>query len=283
MTKVYRTAPAGHRILGVMEVAMEIALVQYDIAWEDKPANHARIEAMLEAAEVPAGTFVVLPELGDTGFSMDLEAATRHDSIAWAIELSARRGWILQIGHAERHADGLGRNCATIVRPDGTVSASYRKVFPMTILGEHRSYGGGEELVLADIGPAVVAPLICYDLRFPELWRIAALEGATVFAIGACWPAERIAYWRHLLISRAMECQAWVLGCNRVGDDPNLSYNGSSMVIAPDGTVVAEAGAESTVLRATLDFESSRQFRERFPVLKDARRELLGALKIVRS
>jgi predicted amidohydrolase len=283
MTEVYSTAPAGHRILGVMEAAMEIALVQYDIAWEDKPANHDRIEAMLEEAEVPPGAFVLLPELGDTGFSMDIEAVTARDSIEWALELSARRGWTLQIGHAERHADGLGRNCATIVRPDGVVSASYRKIFPMTILGEHRCYGSGEELVLADIGPAVVAPLICYDLRFPELWRIAALEGATVFAIGASWPAERVAHWRHLLVSRAMECQAWVLGCNRVGQDPNLSYSGSSMVVAPDGTVVAEAGSEAMVLRASLDFESSRQFRERFPVLKDARRELLGALKIIRS
>jgi omega-amidase len=261
---------------------MEIALVQYDIAWEDKPANHARIEAMLLEADVPSGAFVLLPELGDTGFTMNLDAATAVDSLAWAADLARRRGWFIQVGHAERHADGLGRNCATIIRPDGTACPSYQKVFPMTILGEHRKYGAGDRLVLADIGPVTVAPLICYDLRFPELWRLAALEGAEVIAIGASWPEERIAHWRHLLVARAHECQAWVLGCNRIGTDPSLCYCGSSIIVAPDGTVVAEAGSEETVLRARLDLEQGREFRERFPVLNDARRELLGSLTITR-
>ncbi len=262
---------------------MEIALVQYDIAWQDKPANHARIESLLLDAAVPEGAFVLLPELGDTGFSMDVAAVTGEASLPWARSLASRHGWTLQVGHAERHADGLGRNCTTIVRPDGSSSATYRKVFPMSILGEHRHYGSGDELVLADIGPLITAPLICYDLRFPELWRLAALEGAEMFSIGASWPAERVHHWRHLLISRAMECQAWVLGCNRVGSDPNLTYTGSSIVVAPDGTVVAEAGSEELVLRTELDIQSGRQFRERFPVLGDARREFLGAVKIKRS
>ena len=263
-------------------MSMEIALVQYDIAWEDKPTNHARIEAMLEEASVPPGAFVLLPELGDTGFTMDLDAATEVDSIEWAVSLARRRDWTIQVGHAEPNPDGLGRNCATIVRPDGTVCAPYRKMFPMTILKEHHAYGAGDGLVLADIGPVTVAPLICYDLRFPELWRLAALEGAEVFAIGACWPKERTAHWRHLLVSRAMECQAWVLGCNRIGTDPNLEYIGSSIIVAPDGTIVADGGSEPGVVRADIDLAAGREFRERFPVLKDARRELLGSVRIHR-
>ena len=262
---------------------MEVALVQYDIAWEDKPANHARIEAMLLEAEVPAGAFVLLPELGDTGFSLNVERLVEPDTLAGARGLCARHGWTLQVGHAEHQPEGSGRNCATIVRPDGSVSASYRKVHPMSILGEHRRYGGGDELVLADIGPLTAAPMICYDLRFPELWRLAALEGADLFAIGACWPRERAHHWRHLLISRAIECQAWVLGCNRTGADPTLRYEGGSIVVSPDGTVLAEAGADPVVLRARLDLDAGREFRERFPVLRDARRELLGALNVVRS
>lgn len=262
---------------------MEIALVQYDMLWEDKPGNHARIERMLLEAEVPAGAFVLLPELGDTGFSADLDALTRCDSIEWAKAVTAKHGWTMQIGHARRAEDGFGRNCATIVRPDGTASEPYEKTFPMTLLGEARSFRGGDKLLLCDIGPVTVAPFICYDLRFPEIWRIAALEGADLLSIGACWPVDRIHNWRHLLVARAMECQSWVIGCNRTGSDPKLDYSGSSMIVAPDGTVVAEAGSEEVVLRATLDLEDGRRFRERFPFLADARRDLLGEIEILRS
>lgn len=261
---------------------MEVALVQYDITWEDKPANHERIEAMLLEAGTPEGAFVLLPELGDTGFSMDLEAVTEHDSLEWAISLAQRRNWTIQVGHAEKHADGFGRNCATIVRADGSLAESYHKVFPMSILGEARQYRGGDRLVLVDVGGVMVTPLICYDLRFPELWRLAALEGTEVFTIGASWPAERVEHWLHLLRARALECQAWVLGCNRVGSDPNLTYTGSSIVIAPDGTVLAEGGDQAEVLRTQLDLESGRKFRERFPVLRDMRAELLGSIQIIR-
>jgi predicted amidohydrolase len=264
---------------------MEVALVQYDIAWEDKAVNHARIEAMLHEADVPGGTFVLLPELGDTGFSTDLDAITgaEHDSIAWATDLARRRDLFIQVGHAVRAEDGMGLNCATIVRPDAT-TGTYAKVHPMSLLGETRSFRGGDSLLLADIGPLCVAPKICYDLRFPELFRISALEGAQLFSIGACWPVERIDHWRALLVARALEGQAWVMGCNRVGDDPNLSYGGTSMIIAPDGTVLAEADRqEEIVLRATLDIPMGARFREQFPVLQDTRRDLLGSIEIVRA
>ena len=86
-------------------MSMEIALVQYDITWQDKPTNHARIEAMLDEASVAPGAFILLPELGDTGFTMDLDAATEVDSIEWAVSLARRRDWTIQVGHAERHLE----------------------------------------------------------------------------------------------------------------------------------------------------------------------------------
>lgn len=264
---------------------MDVALVQYDIAWEDKPTNHHRIETMLCEAAVPAGAFVLLPELGDTGFSHDVAAITQPeaDSVAWAQTMAKTHGWTLQIGHATPLEGGRGRNCATIVRPDGTM-ASYAKVHPISVLKEHRAYDAGDSLLLADIGPITAAPLLCYDLRFPELFRLATHEGAQLFSLGACWPVERIAHWRALLIARAIEGQAWVMGCNRVGNDPNLSYGGTSIIIAPDGTVLAEADQkEECVLRATLSIADGAKFRERFPVLNDARRTLLGTIEIVRG
>ncbi|MHC4989617.1 MAG: nitrilase-related carbon-nitrogen hydrolase, partial [Planctomycetota bacterium] len=99
---------------------MRFAAVQFDIAWEDKPANHRAIETLIDETALPAGTFVVLPELGDTGFSFDLDRIVDDLTLPWARELARRRSVWLQVGHAERGADGMGRNCATIIAPDGT-------------------------------------------------------------------------------------------------------------------------------------------------------------------
>lgn len=272
------------RGVGIL-VCMEVALVQYDIAWEDKAANHARIEAMLDEAGLQPGTFVLLPELGDTGFTInpDVHRNEEHDSMAWARALAHRLDITIQVGHGMRQANGTWHNCATIVGPQGEL-ATYAKIHPMRMLGEHRFFAGGESLLVTDIGPLQAAAMICYDLRFGELFRLAAMEGAELFAIGACWPSERIAHWRALLVARAIEGQAWVLGCNRVGSDPNLDYGGTSIVIAPDGTVLAEADAsQEIVLKATLDVDWGRKFREQFPFLKDMRQDLLGTCPVVRD
>ena len=95
---------------------MQVALLQYDIAWEDKSSNHERMEAMLSEAGLGPDTYILLPELSDTGFSMNLDtiAADGGRSVAWARDMAREHGWTIQIGHAERDPAGKGRNCATI-------------------------------------------------------------------------------------------------------------------------------------------------------------------------
>ncbi len=122
--------------------------------------------------------------------------------------------------------------------------------------------------------------LICYDLRFPELWRLAAIAGTEVFTIGASWPAARRHHWRQLLIARAIENQAFVVAANRIGDDPHLSYAGGSMVVSPTGEILAEAGDHEAVLRARLDLASLREWRRDFPALSDLHRDLLGSITV---
>ena len=203
--------------------------------------------------------------------------------MAWARNLARETGWTIQMGHAEVGPEGLGRNCATIVTPEGG-ACTYIKVHPMGLLGEGKTYGAGHHVLLTKVEPLEVAPLICYDLRFPELFRLASVAGAELFPIGACWPIQRIEHWRSLLIARALEGQAWVLGCNRVGTDPSLTYGGTSMIISPEGSILAEADrTEECVLSARLDIDAGRRFREQFPVLRDTRDDLLGEIKIIRG
>jgi predicted amidohydrolase len=263
---------------------MHVAAVQFDIRWEDKAANHAIVEAMLDEASLPAGTFVLLPELGDTGFSFDLDRIVDDRSVAWASTLASRHAVWLQVGHAIRGADGRGRNCATIIGPDGAVGPRYEKVHPFSFGREAEYFGGGDAIVVTRCGDGAVCPLICYDLRFPELWRLAVAgadaptPAAEVFTIGASWPDARQAHWRALLIARAIENQAYVVAANRIGSDPHLSYAGGSIIVAPSGAVLAEADDAPAVLEADLDLHALRQWRNEFPALRDVHPGLLGAI-----
>lgn len=260
---------------------MRFAAVQFDIVWEDKPANHALIEQMLDRAEpeIEPGTFVLLPELGDTGFSFNLDRIVDGRSLEWARGLAKRRAIWLQHGYAERGPDGKGRNCAAIIGPSGDVRSIYRKVHPFSYGKEIEHFTGGDELLVHQCDDFIICPQICYDLRFPELWRLGALHGAEVFTIGASWPAARQHHWRSLLIARAIENQAYVVADNRVGNDPKIAYVGGSIIVSPTGEVLAEAGDEPSVLQAELDPDALRQWRRKFPALADIHRELLGDMQ----
>lgn len=263
---------------------MRFAAVQFDIVWEDKPANHAIIERMIDEAQpaIPRGAFVLLPELGDTGFSFNLNRIVDDRSLTWARELAQTRGIWLQHGFARRGEDQRGRNCAAIIAPTGDVIGHYEKVHPFSFGREVEHYTGGDHLLVAQCGELTVCPAICYDLRFPELWRLGALGGAQAFTIGASWPAARQHHWRSLLIARAIENQAYVVAVNRVGNDPHLPYAGGSMIVSPMGEILAEAGDAPAVIQADLDPAALDAWRSKFPALADIHRNLLGKITTVR-
>jgi omega-amidase len=263
---------------------MHIAAVQLDIVWEDKPANHARIESMLDAVDLPPDTLVILPELADTGFSFNLKRIVDDRTLDWAVNLARTRHIWVQAGYASLGPDQRGRNCMTIIAPDGSTCGTYQKIHPFSYgARETEFFTGGNHLFLHRCPDALVSPIICYDLRFPELFRLAAIAGAEVFTLGASWPDARQTHWRALLIARAIENQAYVLGVNRTGTDPHLSYAGGSIIVSPKGDILAEAGTEETVLHAELDIPALRDWRADFPALRDIKPHLLGSLDIHRS
>ncbi len=262
---------------------MRVAAVQFDIVWEDKPANHAIVERMLREAGIGDGTYVLLPELGDTGFSFDLPKIVDERSLTWARTLARELGIWIQPGFAEHGSDGKGRHCAAIISPQGEILGIYRKVHPFSYGRESQHYSGGDRILIRDCDGAAVCPMICYDLRFPELWRAAASSGAEIFTIGASWPSTRQAHWRVLLIARAIENQAFVIAVNRVGSDPHLQYAGGSMIISPTGEILDEAGESPQVLVADLDVTALRGWRAEFPALRDVRNDLLGTMTVDKS
>jgi predicted amidohydrolase len=265
--------------------AMRVAVAQMDIAWMDRTANWATIRRMVGSANLSKGDYLLLPELADTGFTMDPPPEAGPDPMQAAAELARAHGLWVQMGHAERAADGVGiHNAASIIRPDGSLAGRYRKIHLFSPAREDRHYRPGESVTLVDVASADgtwrIAPLICYDLRFPELFRLAALAGAEVFMIGASWPAPRALHRRALAVARAIENQAYVVACNRVGNDPNAPYAGDSFVVAPSGEIVAEGGDAENVLVANLDRGELVRWRDKFPAMRDLRRSLLGNVRI---
>jgi len=126
-------------------------------------------------------------------------------------------------------------------------------------------------VVTFDWRGARVSPFICYDLRFPEVFRAATRRGAQVLVVIANWPATRVEHWVTLLRARAIENQAYVAGVNRCGNDPKLAYPGRSVIVGPWGEVMADAGDGEGVAWADLDFAALESYRREFPVLRDIR------------
>lgn len=263
-------------------------LVQLDIAWEDKPANYARVRGLLSGAGVYPGDLVVLPELFDTGFSFNLSRTVDADNATLRFVAGLARELHATV-HGSRTVlgpDRRGRNRASIAGPGGDILCEYDKVHPFTFGREAEHFSGGDEVktyawtpgagdpVTPPNGPptpAIVCPAICYDLRFPELFRIGLLKGAEVFAIGANWPAPRKLHRSALSIARAIENQAYVLSVNRSGSDPTLAYAGGSMAVSPKGEILGELDEREGVLSVPVDLAALREWRGAFPAWKDHR------------
>jgi predicted amidohydrolase len=250
---------------------VRIALLQMDIAWEDVPENHRTAAKMLAGAASGGARLAVLPEMFNTGFSMDSRRIAQPpggSSETFLREQAAAQDiWIL--ASLPESGEPSPRNMALLVSPRGAVTR-YAKIHPFSYAGEHEHYTAGERVVTADVEGLRVTPLICYDLRFPEPFRLAAAE-TDLFAIVANWPDERREHWRTLLRARAIENQAWVAGVNRVGDGGRLHYAGDSAVISPLGETLAEGADRQMVLFAEVEPAVVMKLRSRFPALNDRR------------
>jgi len=252
---------------------MRVHAVQFDLAWEGKEANFARATWLLEIAPPSAGDLVVLPEMFATGFSRRLDATRQSDppeSEVYLARLAKRFGCFVIGGSVGNGSDGRGRNEAVTFGLDGRLIGRFAKLHPVSYAGEHLVHQPGETVVPFPLGDFTAATFVCYDLRFPEPFREAVRQGASLLIVIANWPAIRIEHWTALLKARAIENQACVIGVNRVGSDPDWTYPGRSVVFDPWGRVLAEAGDEECVLCAEVEADAVKAWRRDFPALRDA-------------
>ncbi len=257
---------------------MKIYGLQIDSVWENKAPNHDKITGLLDRAKPEAGSLVVIAEMFASGFSMNVAAIDDSDSREtqdFLARTAAERKVFLLGGVVTKDASGLakelGRNESVVYSPEGVEVARYCKLQPFTPAGEKTNYVAGEDVCLFNWQDFTVASFICYDLRFPELFRVAAKRGANLITVIASWPDVRVDHWLTLLKARAIENQAYVIGVNRCGNDPKLYHSGRSSIFDPSGKLLADAGSEEGWIEAEVDLASLNDYRKALPFLADIR------------
>jgi len=258
---------------------MKVYAVQPDLTWENKEANFSRILSLVDEKKIDPGSLIVLPETFATGFSMNLQVTTEREpekTESFLGNLAKKKKCWVTGGLVEPNKTGeKAVNRSVTFSSSGERISSYAKTHPASIYHEEEFHESGNTVEVFPLDAFHACPLICYDLRFPEPFRIGMQKGANLFIVIACWPKIRIGHWLSLLKARAIENQSYVVGVNRTGSDPNMEFGGNSVVIDPKGEILANAGEIESVLSMEIDSSLVAQWREEFPVLKHARPEFL--------
>ncbi|MEM7477241.1 MAG: nitrilase-related carbon-nitrogen hydrolase [Planctomycetota bacterium] len=251
---------------------MQVVAVQLNMVWEDKAANHKRIHELLDASEIEPESLIVFPEMFETGFTMNAAVAAQDAERAgetFLKELATKYKSAVLGGVASPLEGEVSRNEAVCFEPEGRELVRYQKQQPFTLSGEDKHYLAGEGHALFQWQGVKIAPFICYDLRFPERFRPAAAEGAELIVVIACWPERRSEHWVRLLQARAIENLACVLGVNRCGEEPGLTFDGRSSAFDHMGACQFECDAQEQVKSTSFDIEETRRWRNKFPALRD--------------
>jgi predicted amidohydrolase len=256
---------------------MRLAAVQHDIAWNDRAENFRRLAPMVAAAAAGGARLVMLTETFSTGFAVDdpsLPEPEGGPSSQFLAEQAARHGVYVcgscpEVPAASDPADRRPANTFVLAAPDGSLER-YQKIHPFTFAGEERYFRAGSDLTQWKVDEVRITPFVCYDLRFAdEFWSLAATTD--LYLVPANWPEPRRLHWMTLLQARAIENQAYVAGCNRVGRGGTLDYVGDSRIVDPLGELLATGSQRETILYADIDPAHVAAVRDRFRFLQDRR------------
>ncbi len=257
-----------------MQKPVKAAAVQFTIAFGDVEANLAHVKETLRRLAGQGVELAVLPEMWSCGFEyrkLNALALRTPEIVAELSELSRELSLVVVGSLPEAHGDKVFNTAYLLDR--GTLAGSYRKMHLFSLMGEDRALDSGDSFLVADTSAGRIGVMICYDLRFPELARRLALEGADIIVVPGEWPKPRDEHWRVLLRARAMENQLFVIAANCCGVVGKLDFFGMSMLIGPKGEILAEGGYQPCEPSALLDPAEMERWRESITCFKDRRPE----------
>ncbi|MFT0213483.1 amidohydrolase [Pseudomonas sp. F1_0610] len=248
---------------------LQLAIVQAPMVWQDVSANLDNFAQLLN--QVEQADLVLLPEMFNTGFSMESERlAESMDGITvtWLKAQAMRLQAVVCGSLIVKVAEGDFRNRLIWARPDGSLE-TYDKRHLFRMAGEQNHYTAGTHQLVVELKGWRIRPLICYDLRFP-VWSRDSQDTDLLFYI-ASWPQARRNAWNRLLPARAIENICYVAGVNRIGEDNNgYAHSGDSQVLDYLGDPLLQANAQLGVFQVELKAANLAKFKQRFPAYLDA-------------
>ena len=250
---------------------MKIGLVQYNPKWESKEENKKRLSEIIKRDFTEEPSLLIFPEMTLTGFTMEASKFGEDisgDSLNFFTRLALKYKIYIAAGLIEKENKDYF-NSLVVINPEGKLISKYRKIHPFSYSTEDKHYKRGEELKLTEINGLKIGLSICYDLRFPELYRFYAKEKVHLIIVIANWPDTRIEHWETLLKARAIENQCYVAGVNRIGDDPKLHYPGFSNIYDPMGVKIISAENDEKVIFSAINKEKVEEIRKNLPFLND--------------
>lgn len=260
---------------------MKIALIQMHIEAGEPERNFAAAERWMReaASQADKPDVIVLPEMWNTGYALeriDRQADRGGAQTAELVSGLCREYGVNVIAGsvAALSPDGRVRNTIYAFDRRGERIGDYSKIHLFRLMDEEKYLAPGEAPGRLSVDGVDAGAMICYDIRFPELARRLALDGAQLLFVPAEWPHPRLHHWRTLLQARAIENQMYVAACNRMGTSGATSFFGHSMVVDPWGEIVAEGGEEETIVYAEIDLNNVAQVRRTIPIFSDRRPEL---------
>ena len=254
---------------------MKAAIVQMDIRFEDKSLNLGKAYNFIQQAADSGADIIFFPEMSFTGFSMNIALTGESDGYTVSKMQNAAAVYNIAIGFGYvRLLDGKGENHYLIIDKAGNILSDYTKIHSFAIGGEREDFRSGNLLPSnASVCDMNISTFICYDLRFPEIFR-AVTDRTDIITVAANWPESRREHWRTLLKARAIENQVYIIGINCVGKQSDIYYSGDSMVVDPMGNVIAEANPGIEQLLFCDISDDVKQIRKNFPVLKSRKPDL---------
>ena len=262
-----------------MEHTIGVAAIQFNVSFGEVETNLQQALAGLRRARAQECRLAVLPEMWSSGYDykrLPALAAQTPRILGELQRLTEELDMVVVGSLAEQDNDKL-YNTAFVVDRGQTVG-SYRKLHLFSTMGEDRFLAAGDRTLVVPTSAGRLGVAICYDLRFPEQFRKLALEGAEIICVPAEWPKPRQDHWRTLLRARAIENQLFIAATNCCGLQGKLDFFGMSMLIAPRGEVLAEAGDTPTEITASFRFEEMANYRYQIPCFRDRRPKVYGKL-----
>ncbi|HDL18423.1 MAG TPA: carbon-nitrogen family hydrolase [Bacteroidetes bacterium] len=260
-----------------MKNVLKIALAQWNVREGDLDHNTGKLAEMAARAGDQKSDLMLIPEMWYIGYEYSLfnRLATGFDAGAFTFQGELARKHSLAIcGSSVRCERGKFFNTMAFYDHAGDLILHYDKMFLFAPMGEAEHFSSGRQIAAVEWHGWKIGLAMCYDLRFPELFRAQVKQGVQLFLLSAQWPVTRIAHWDLLLRARAVENQAFVAGCNRTGENPSYQFPGKSAVINPGGEQLIKTDDREGLWVTEIDIDDLFESRRSLPFLDDMRDDL---------